>query len=56
VLTADGLGGLDKVWEGMGVGELCVDSRLCKMEWIKGAKGREWGNCVWTVDSVRGIE
>jgi len=23
------LGGLDKRWEGKGVGELCVESRLC---------------------------
>jgi len=30
--------------EGKGVGELCVDSRLCYGDWIEGGKGREWGN------------
>ena len=29
VLTIDLLGELDKVWEGKGLAELCVDSRLC---------------------------
>ena len=29
MLTADCLGGLDRGWEGKGLGELCVDSRLC---------------------------
>jgi len=34
------LRGLDKVWEGMGVGELCVDGKLGKGDWIKGGKGK----------------
>ena len=38
------------------MGELCVESRLCKGYWIKGGKGREWGNCVLRADCVRGIE
>ena len=29
VLTADCVRGLGRGWEGKGVGELCVDSRLC---------------------------
>ena len=37
------LGGLDRWWEGKGMGELCVDSRLCYGDWIEGGKGREWG-------------
>jgi len=46
---------LDKGMEGKGVRELCVDSRLCWGDCIKGGEGREWGNCVLTADCVRGI-
>ena len=50
------LGGLDKRWEGKGVGELCVESRLCYRDWIEGGKGRERGNCVLRADCVRGLD
>jgi len=49
------LGGLDKEWEGKGVGELCVDRRMCLRDWMEGGKGREWGNYVLTADCVRVI-
>jgi len=49
------LGGLDKGREWKGLGELCVDSRLCEGDWIKGEKGREWVNFVLTSDCVRGM-
>jgi len=48
------LGELDR-WrekEGKGVGQLCVGSKLCKVDWIEGRKEREWGNCVLTADCV----
>ena len=49
------LGELDRGWEWKGVGELCVDSRLCWGNWIEGGNGREWGNCVLKADCVMGI-
>jgi len=36
------LGGLDKRRKGTGVRELCVKSKLCYGDWIKGGKGRDW--------------
>jgi len=38
VLTADCVRGLDRRREGKGVGELCVDSKLCNGDWIEGGK------------------
>ena len=35
------LGGLGRRWERNGVGELCVDGRLCSGDWLQGGKGRE---------------
>jgi len=46
---------LDEWWEGKGMGELCVDSRIFYGDWMNGRKGREWGNCVLTAECVRGI-
>jgi len=37
------LGRFDKLWEGKGMGELCVDSKLCYGDGIKGGKLKEWG-------------
>jgi len=34
VLTADCVMGLDRGWDGKGVGKLCVDSRLWYGDWI----------------------
>ena len=44
------LGWLDEWWEGKGMGELCVDSRLFYGDCMNGGKGRDWGNCVLTAD------
>jgi len=50
------LGGLDRGWEGKGLGKFCVDSRLCYGDWIERGKGRKCGNCVLTADCVRGLD
>jgi len=47
------LGGLDKGLEGKGVGEICVDSRLCWWDWRKCGKGREWGKFQTSVENLR---
>jgi len=39
-----------------GVGDLCVESRLCWWDWIKGGNGRVWGICVLRTSWVRAIE
>ena len=49
------LGGLNRVWEGKGVGEFCFDSRFWSGDRMKDGKGREWGNGVLTADCFRGI-
>jgi len=44
------LAGLERGWEGKGVGDLCVDGRLCWGDWLEG--GRVVGNFVLTAVCV----
>ena len=44
------------MWEGKGVGELCVDSKFCKGDLINFGKGGEWWNCVLTAYCFRGLD
>jgi len=48
------LGGLDRGWEGKGVGN-CVLTANCVRGLDRGGEGKGVGNCVLTADCVRGI-
>ena len=56
VLTAECDRGFFKEREGKRMGELCVDSRLCYVNWMKFRNGWFWGNCVLRANCVTAMD